>query len=86
MYDANFIKEMIEICKSFGSIHLFVNHFDVRDPENQDTDKEERQNNFSQWGEESDDDPNFVVEDNENDSDRDPENYLLTRVILKYKN
>lgn len=64
LYDDDSIKKMVEICKPFGSIHLFVDHFDLEDLEDKAADEEDKMNNVSEFSEGSDNnDPDFEAND-----------------------
>ena len=59
LYDDSCIKEMIGICKPYGSIHLYVDHFDLEELETEKAITKEKENNECSDGS-SADDPDFV--------------------------
>ena len=75
LYNDDGIKEMIEICKPFGCINLFVDHFDLEDLQTEDVIREEKLMGEKELGDSSsEDDPDYVAEGQDSESDE-PEFY-----------
>ena len=78
LYDDASMKEMIEVCQPFGSIHLFVDHFDLEHLQDLAAEKENSNNPEYEWSEGSnDDDPEFDIE-NEDESDSENNHELMS--------